>query len=79
MQTARRNGGNTTGCASAPNRMPKPVGHHMRPYTLTELTRMLTVAGLTFERAHGDFDAAPYGVASGRMLVIGRKGEESAE
>lgn len=55
------------------------VGHHMRLYTLTELVRMLAEAGLTFERAYGDFDGAPYGAAGRRMLVIGRKGEDSAE
>lgn len=51
------------------------VGHHVRLYTLTEMIRMLEAAGLTYERAYGDFDGGEYERESQRMIVVGRKGE----
>ena len=44
-----------------------------RVYTLTELIRLLGAAGLHFERAAGNFQGAPYGMDTFRMIVIARK------
>ncbi len=47
--------------------------HQFRFYTLTELVRILTDIGLSFERAWGDFDASPYTLESRRMIVLAEK------
>lgn len=43
---------------------------HMRLYTLTELTKMLTTAGLTLETVYGGFRGEKYSVNTRRMIVI---------
>jgi SAM-dependent methyltransferase len=48
------------------------VGHHFRLYTLTEIVRMLTTAGLTFVQAYGGFDGEPYGLTTRRMIIVAR-------
>ena len=47
--------------------------HDIRLYTLAEMARMLAEVGFRFERAYGGFDAAPYGIASRRMIVLARR------
>ena len=48
---------------------------HMRLYTLTELTKMLTTAGLTLQAVYGGFRGEEYGVNTRRMIVIVSKPE----
>lgn len=48
-------------------------GHHIRLYSLGEMRALLEEAGLTYERAYGGYDAAPYSPASRRMIVVARK------
>jgi SAM-dependent methyltransferase len=49
------------------------VGHHIRLYTLTEITRMLARHGLTIIITFGGFDGAPYAIDTRRMIIIARK------
>ncbi|MXZ02434.1 MAG: class I SAM-dependent methyltransferase [Chloroflexi bacterium] len=42
----------------------------LRLYTLTELTKMLTKAGLTLQNVYGGFQAEPYNVNTRRMIVV---------
>ncbi|HBL18269.1 MAG: hypothetical protein A2X36_10415 [Elusimicrobia bacterium GWA2_69_24] len=46
----------------------------MRLYTLTELARMLEDVGLSLLNAWGDYEQAPYNVASPRLLVLAEAG-----
>ena len=46
---------------------------HMRLYSLTELTKMLTVAGLNLEHVYGGFRGEDYGVDTRRMIVVANK------
>jgi hypothetical protein len=45
----------------------------VRAYTAEELTAMLHGAGLTVEAAWGDFEGAPAGSGSPRLIVLARK------
>ena len=45
----------------------------MRFYALNEVIRMLADAGLSYERAYGDFNGRPYSMDSRRMIVVARK------
>jgi SAM-dependent methyltransferase len=49
------------------------VGHSLRLYTLTELSRMLGAAGLRLERVYGGFSGEEYALESVRMIVIARR------
>ena len=46
----------------------------MRLYTLTELTKMLVTAGLTFKNVYGGFQGEHYSVNTRRMIVVASKG-----
>ena len=46
---------------------------YMRLYTLTELTKMLADAGLTFKRVYGGFRGEDYSVDTRRMIVVANK------
>ena len=46
---------------------------NMRLYTLTELIKMLSEAGLQFERVYGGFHGEDYSVNTRRMIVVARK------
>ena len=46
---------------------------HMRLYSLTELTNMLTVAGMNLEHVYGGFRGEDYGVDTRRMIVVAAK------
>lgn len=48
-------------------------GHSLRLYALTELSRMLELAGLPLERVHGGFSAETYALDSVRMICLARK------
>ena len=47
----------------------------MRLYTLTELTKMLTNAGLSLANVYGGFQGESYGVDTRRMIVIASRPE----
>lgn len=47
--------------------------YSLRIYTYNELDRMLQQAGLTITSVYGDYDSAPLGRQSRRMLVVARK------
>jgi SAM-dependent methyltransferase len=48
------------------------VGHSLRLYTLTELSRMLAEAGLQLERVYGGFAGEEYALESVRMIALAR-------
>ena len=48
-------------------------GHDVRLYTLTELVRLLDVAGLQPSAVYGDYDGAPYSIDTPRMIVVATK------
>ena len=45
-------------------------GHDVRLYTLTELVRLLDIAGLRLSATYGDYDSAPYAINTPRMIVV---------
>ncbi len=45
-------------------------GHDIRLYTLTELGKMLDVAGLQLSAVYGDFNGSPYAIDTRRMIVV---------
>jgi SAM-dependent methyltransferase len=49
------------------------IGHDIRLYTLTELTRMLWQAGLRVNETYGDFDGVPYAINTRRMIIYAQK------
>jgi SAM-dependent methyltransferase len=49
------------------------IGHDIRLYTLTEITRMLSLAGLRVTGAFGGFDSEPYAIDTRRMIISARK------
>jgi SAM-dependent methyltransferase len=49
------------------------IGHDIRLYTLTEMTRLLERVGLGGIEAYGGFDGEPYSVESRRMILCARK------
>jgi SAM-dependent methyltransferase len=49
------------------------VGHELRLYTLTELSRMLEAAGLRLVKCYGGFDGEPYALESVRMIAVARR------
>jgi SAM-dependent methyltransferase len=49
------------------------IGHDIRLYTLTEMTRLLERVGLGGLEVSGGFDGEPYGVESRRMVLCARK------
>jgi SAM-dependent methyltransferase len=49
------------------------VGHHIRLYTLTEITRLLRQVGLNVTEVFGGFDAEPYAIDARRMIVVAHK------
>ena len=49
------------------------IGHDIRLYTLTEITRMLSLVGLEVAETFGGFDGEPYGIQTRRMIICARK------
>jgi SAM-dependent methyltransferase len=49
------------------------IGHDIRLYTLTEMTRLLARVGLGGVEACGGFEDEPYGIESRRMVLCARK------
>ena len=50
------------------------IGHIIRLYTLTEMTRLLERVGLTLTAVFGGFDSDTYSIDTRRMIIIARKG-----
>ena len=48
-------------------------GHDVRLYSLTELARLLDIAGLRLSVTYGDYDGAPYAINTPRMIVVATK------
>lgn len=48
------------------------IGHHIRLYTLTEITSLLHRVGLSVNAVFGSFDNEPYGISTRRMIVLAR-------
>jgi hypothetical protein len=49
------------------------IGHNMRLYTLTEMTRMLESAGMRMTGVFGGFDGETYAISTRRMILCARK------
>jgi 2-polyprenyl-3-methyl-5-hydroxy-6-metoxy-1,4-benzoquinol methylase len=49
------------------------IGHHIRLYTLTEITRLLQRVGLSLSGVFGGFDSEPYAISTRRMIVLAQK------
>ncbi|HVE75243.1 MAG TPA: class I SAM-dependent methyltransferase [Actinomycetota bacterium] len=54
----------------APDGSKSELNHSVRMYTLPELMGLLSEAGLTFERAWGDFDGSVYSAFESRRLIV---------
>ena len=50
------------------------IGHIIRLYTLTEMTRLLERVGLRVTSVFGGFEAEEYGIGTRRMIVVAEKG-----
>jgi ubiquinone/menaquinone biosynthesis C-methylase UbiE len=55
--------------ATEPDGTCRESSYHFRIYTLVELARMLSAAGLHVTGTWGDLDGSPYGLDSRRMIV----------
>jgi SAM-dependent methyltransferase len=49
------------------------IGHDIRLYTLTEMTRLLERVGIGVTAVFGGFDSEVYGIGTRRMIILGRK------
>ncbi len=49
------------------------IGHNMRLYTLTEMTRLLERAGMRVTGVFGGFDGETYAISTRRMILCARK------
>ena len=49
------------------------IGHIIRLYTLTEMTRLLARVGLTVNAVHGGFEGETYSIDTRRMIIVARK------
>jgi len=50
------------------------IGHNIRLYTLTEMTRLLERVGMRVTAVFGGFDSEEYGIGTRRMIVVAKKG-----
>jgi len=49
------------------------IGHIIRLYTLTEMTRLLARVGLIVNAVFGGFDGESYSIDTRRMIIVARK------
>lgn len=49
------------------------VGHNIRLYTLTEVTRLLELAGMRLTGVFGGFDGEAYAISTRRMILCAQK------
>ena len=50
------------------------IGHNIRLYTLTEMTRSLERVGLGVSAVFGGFESEVYGIGTRRMIIVAKKG-----
>ena len=50
------------------------IGHIIRLYTLTEMTRLLERAGMGVTAVFGGFDGEQYAIGTRRMIIVSQKG-----
>ncbi len=50
------------------------IGHNIRLYTLTEMTRLLERVALRVTSVFGGFDDEAYGIGTRRMIIVAKKG-----
>lgn len=50
------------------------IGHMIRLYTLTEMTRLLERVGMRVSAVFGGFDGEEYSIGTRRMIIVARKG-----
>lgn len=56
-----------------PDGTTREMCHSVRIYTLTELNRMLTGAGLSVQATYGGVDGSPFTLESRRLIVLSRR------
>jgi SAM-dependent methyltransferase len=56
-----------------PDGTTREMCHSVRIYTLTELNRMLTRAGLSMESTYGGVDGSPFTLESRRLIMLSRR------
>ena len=56
-----------------PDGTTRETSHSVRIYTLTELAKMITAAGLQIESTYGETDASAFALESRRLAVLSRK------
>jgi hypothetical protein len=49
------------------------IGHNIRLYTLTEMTRLLERVGMNVTAVFGGFEGEVYGIGTRRMIIIAGK------
>jgi hypothetical protein len=49
------------------------IGHNIRLYTLTEMTRLLDRVGFQVTAVFGGFEHEAYSIGTRRMIIIARK------
>ena len=49
------------------------IGHIIRLYTLTEMTRLLERVGMRVTAVFGGFEGEEYGIGTRRMIIVTRK------
>lgn len=50
------------------------IGHIIRLYTLTEMTRLLERVGMRVTLVFGGFDGEDYGIGTRRMIIVAQRG-----
>jgi len=50
------------------------IGHNIRLYTLTEMTRLLERVGMRVSAVFGGFESEIYGIGTRRMIIVAKKG-----
>jgi hypothetical protein len=51
----------------------KSIGHNIRLYTLTEISRMLSRAGFHDIASYGGFNGEPYSIETRRMIICAER------
>jgi hypothetical protein len=49
------------------------IGHNIRLYTLTEISRMLSRAGFNEIASYGGFSGEPYSIETRRMIICAER------
>jgi hypothetical protein len=49
------------------------IGHIIRLYTLTEMTRLLERVGMRVMKVFGGFEGEEYAISTRRMIIVAKK------